>query len=617
MTGIKSKVLFNAVFLLQAALFGGCQRESGDFAPSGNDVVEFIFTRADFTMTTMQESMAGTRANVAGDGSGKFEEDDRIGLYVGDGPARHYVLTLRGGEWMPRLSRQELGGGLVTLNAYYPAGEETPAAADSHPHTLPTDQQDEDYNNADLLWVNRTVNMETLGGNRISLAFSHAMHRLVVNLRNTDGSDLPADTKVSVCSPTQGSVVLFDGKVSTAGNSVAEWITARPLGDGRYCAIVFPRQLRQGEAWVKIASGGKEAVYRMPGKVGGSSSLEAGKQTTLNLTPKQNGTVEPAPEPDAEWANRKVWVYGIDDPVYPDDESQVPIANGNVAGMPGRVWFRMYPDSREAYMNWNGQCDWYDCDKRNPHGDQNDIPDDSKICWAASAANLLHWWMNLNKEYIDAYDRKFGTGQNPEYPRPSMVFDGSPAADGAQESAIFDFFRKNCRNDGAGSDQGVNWLISNVQSVPIPQGSDIYEKFHGYFTEVFPADRPVAGRQYFNSKKTFNDLLKEMLDKNQGIGINCYMVADKGPHAMVLWGAEFDEEGYASYIYYTDSNDYYDQGNATATFQRHRCIRRQVTYYDDITASVKLGVNPINSLVPVDLGRDRWSAAFPDVKPKN
>lgn len=593
------------ILLALLSLATACQHEELDTGFGNDGYVEFLFTK---------DGNVSTRADIAEDGSGTFVDGDRIGLYIeqNTGTYRHIVLTRENGTWTPRLKKSELGDGLVTLNAYYPARNDIQDEITDgiHKHSVSNAQQAEGYEPSDLLWSHKTVSTGSIPGNRIEMPFGHALHRLVVNIESKEG-ELPEDLTVSIRGLTQGSTYLFTGQATPAENSETEWITARKLGEGRYCAAFYPQKLKQGEEWVKISIDGKESVYKSPATVGGSSSLEAGRQTTLRLTLKQNGAVEPVPEPDpGEWANSKRWVYGIEAPVCNPDEvtSYFPA----LSSFPQGEWFKAGDYSPE-YLNWSPAWGWYDCDKRNMFGNNPGFIKDGNLCWAAAASNLLHWWMHHNRAYIEAYDRKYGTELYPDFPRPSMEFTDT------KESEIFDLFRENFENMGNWDYAAVNWFLNGTVGTLYPNNPDIETNFQGYFKEVFSGVSVATSNPTF-SKEIFNRTIKEALTNRQALGFVRLTMPDKEVHAMVIWGAEFDGAGDVSAIYYVDNNDYYDFGGtgSTGDYQRHRMIRTPIWYTDEVTWPVHMGTGKsayIKDLTTVDLGRDIWQKAFPEVQP--
>ena len=584
------------VISIAAVLLSGCRESDDVFGLTETGFLDFVFSR----------EAPQTRAEIGEDGSGAFVDGDRIGLYIeqNTGTYRHIVLTRQNGTWTPRLRKSDLGEGLVTLNAYYPARDDIQdeVTDDRHKHSVSTDQQAEGYETSDLLWSNRTINTATLIGNRIEFPFNHGMHRLVVEVENEEG-ELPEELTVSVRGRTQGTAYLFTGQVTPAEDSETEWIAARKLGEGRYCAVFYPQKLKQGEEWVKITTSAKESVYKSPATVGGNSSLEQGKQTVLRLTLRSNGTAGQPDEPDPEYANKTCWVYGAKTPETPDyprdNEESVPDGGHIPDNFPSGVWFRT---TNLEFLNWQSTYRWYDCDKDNPEvGASRPGYKDWNMCWAASASNLLHWWMYHNRQYIELYDQRYNANPWPAYPRPSDEFSDR------QKSGIFNFFRETCRNVGGSSHYGVNWFVCG-NSVGIPaQNMDVYNNFGGYFTELFK-NKDVAKNYKALKKSNFNSLVKDAFEHNRALGFD---IASYGPHAMVIWGAEFDETGYVSAIYYVDNNDYYnfEVTGGSNNYQHHLLIRRKVTYHE---TGVYLGNSQttINGLNVVDLGRDVWEKEF-------
>ncbi|MFS2414174.1 IdeS/Mac family cysteine endopeptidase [Bacteroides thetaiotaomicron] len=595
------------IILLALLLLGtACQHEELDTGFGNDGYVEFLFTK---------DGDVSTRADIGEDGSGAFADGDKIGLYIEQktGTYRHIILTRENGAWTPRLKKSDLGDGLVTLNAYYPGRDDIQNEITDgiHKHPVSNDQQAEGYEASDLLWSNKTVSAGSIPGNRIEMPFGHALHRLVVNIESKEG-ELPEDLAVSVRGRTQGSTYLFTGQVIPAEDSETEWIAARKLDDGRYCAVFYPQKLKQGEEWVKISTGSKESVYKFPATVGGSSSLEAGRQTTLRLTLKQNGAVEPGPEPvPGEWANSKRWVYGIKAPVCDPDEVKTYFPA--LESFPQGEWFKT-GESLPEYLNWSPACGWYDCDKRNMFGSYPDFIEDGNLCWAAGASNLLHWWMYHNRAYIEAYDRKYGADPYPDFPRPSMTFTDQ------EESEIFDLFRENFANMGNWDDAAVNWFLNGTVGTLYPNDPDIESKFRGYFTDVFSGVSAATSSPMF-TKEDFNRTVKEALTNRQALGFVRLTISDREFHAMVIWGAEFDEAGDVSAIYYVDNNDYYNfEGTgSTNDYQHHRVIRTPIWYNDDVWP-VHMGTGKstyIKDLTTVDLRRDIWQKAFPEVQPED
>lgn len=460
-------------------------------APDGE--VEFVF------------DLSAARAAIGEDGSGEFEDGDRIGLYVFGSPSQHFVLTRENGAWRPKLKKSDLGDGKIS--AYYPAREDVRPEENRHIH------------------------------------------------------------------------------------AVAPYTS--------------------GDGWLRIHAGGKTITYKAPNQIGGSKSFEAGKTTTLDLR-LTDGNVEPGPEPDPglepdeEFRNKKLWLYGIDSPVY-DPETVIEVSPGNpIDNYTPNVWVKYvyhWSDgtTTESWkLPWGEGCGWYDVNKTY----WKDDAEDGYMCWAGASSNILHWWIDRNKEYVAAYDARYGNEPEFEkYPRPSADF--SPAS----KSAIFRLFIDTFQNRGAG--EGVSWFITGLNANTSGIDNPTMLDCPGYFGRVFKKTDVVYTDNRAMSKSRFNQIIKHALKNRQALEFTT-----NGNHAMTIWGAEFDDEGYVDYIYYADNN-YGDQDPVGAA-----CIRQKISYRKDAVMNLPdqayMGSNTrISALGVADLRRDIWRQAFPDVQPED
>lgn len=77
------------------------------------------------------------------------------------------------------------------------------------------------------------------------------------------------------------------------------------------------------------------------------------------------------------------------------------------------------------------------------------------MCWAASASNLLHWWLVNNKKYIDRYDEMYGPQY--DFARPSEVYKAPNLGDyTSNKSEIFNFFISSFQDRSGWEGGGVN-----------------------------------------------------------------------------------------------------------------------------------------------------------------
>ena len=603
MSRLFEDILRKTVLLLWGAalLMAGCSEsdpatEGLGAAPDGE--VEFVF------------DLSAARAAIGEDGSGAFEDGDRIGVYVYGYPTRHFILTLENGAWRPKLKKSDLGDGKIS--AYYPAREDVRPEENRHIHAVASDQSGEGYAESDMLWAHREIDLSTVS-NRIELPFAHGMHRLKIRLTSADG-ELPEDLSVEVRNRNEGSFSLFTGTPQDPETDEV-WITPH-AGEqaGEFTALLFPQKLApytSGDGWLRIHAGGKTITYKAPNQNGGSKSFEAGKTTTLDLR-LTDGNVEPGPEPDPglepdeEFRNKKLWIYGIDSPVY-DPETVIEVSPGNpIDNYTPNVWVKYvyhWSDgtTTESWkLPWGEGCGWYDVNKTY----WKDDAEDGYMCWAGASSNILHWWIDRNKEYVAAYDARYGNEPEFEkYPRPSTDF--SPAS----KSAIFRLFIDTFQNRGAG--EGVSWFITGLNANTSGIDNPTMLDCPGYFGRVFKKTDVVYTDNRAMSKSRFNQIIKHALKNRQALEFTT-----NGNHAMTIWGAEFDDEGYVDYIYYADNN-YGDQDPVGAA-----CIRQKISYRKDAVMNLPdqayMGSNTrISALGVADLRRDIWRQAFPDVQPED
>ena len=309
---------------------------------------------------------------------------------------------------------------------------------------------------------------------------------------------------------------------------------------------------------------------------------------------------------DEEFRNKKLWIYGIHSPVY-DPETVIEVSPGNpIDNYTPNVWVKYvyhWSDgtTTESWkLPWGEGCGWYDVNKTY----WKDDAEDGYMCWAGASSNILHWWIDRNKEYVAAYDARYGNEPEFEkYPRPSADF--SPAS----KSAIFRLFIDTFQNRGAG--EGVSWFITGLNANTSGIDNPTMLDCPGYFGRVFKKTDVVYTDNRAMSKSRFNSIIKHALKNRQALEFTT-----DGNHAMTIWGAEFDDEGYIGYIYYADNN-FGDQDPLGAA-----CIRKEVTYQKDdimgLNDQTYLGTSiRITALGVADLHRDIWRQAFPDVQPED
>ena len=296
---------------------------------------------------------------------------------------------------------------------------------------------------------------------------------------------------------------------------------------------------------------------------------------------------------------------------------------------PEGEWFRYDFDLSESqFLTWKEGCGWFDCNK-SPEYNEND----GNLCWAAAASNLLIWWMVNNKAYIEAYDKEFGsevtsTKDDRVFSRPSDEFKPLLYIDGSVNRApVFEFFKSSFPNRGGWASAGVNWFINGEHSYKLL--SPNFQGFPGFFHNVFQKTDVIAvdSRNSPNCE-LFNKFIIDALSNKRALEFGVFDIAGTGTgtHAMIIWGAEFDEVGIISHIYYCDNN-YADQDANGAVIKRARIVYGKDTTIPNSTAECtymaalpnEAGIIPknfkITSLSSADLRQDIWQKKYPSIKP--
>lgn len=516
-------------------------------------------------------SVAGqSRVAIQKDGSGDFQVGDEVALRVyevqPDKLQDKRLLHCEGKRW--------------TSSLYWKDWEETPHFYAVWPsvtqielwegtcwyvHRVNQNQSSEkDFLSSDLL----VADTEGQRYSPVNLDFRHAMSRVTVNVRNM-GEALSDEERKQMQVYVHG---YLSGRFALSVNAVQAadetgWIQAFPMEEGSFVALVVPGEMERfrTEGWVKIVAGSRELVYNAPESIG--SSLESGKQVTVNLQLKSEEVVPEEPV----W-----WVEGV----QPSDQ-----------------WEYEAPVYR---MPWRQNCGWFDCNKLDAR--DTSPTGDGRTCWEASSSNLMHWWLNANRDYVERY-LEYKRRLNPDFSIHSAYPD-------SKHSEIYQGFKNRFGNKSGYIVSGVNWFLSGIcNRVMYPQ--DVPEQENaGFFFEVFGRNSLV--KQYGNgymTKEEFNNAIK--LARKQGMAVGLDIFIQGGGHAINLWGAEFDEKGEVSMIYLVDNND----GNLGDWIYKAKIVYEQDASSGALFTYMKWVYNEglkikIMDLVLLDKGTSYWESFF-------
>lgn len=544
-----------------------------------------------------------TRMLTDNDGNGSFTEGDRIHLFItSENTSSALEMEYEKGEWTPALKRSDYGKGKLELTALFPLLPSAGGNGNIRQISLPQNQElPENHAAADILFGSTQINADASSA---ALQFHHAMHRLCIQLKGT----VPADLQLEIRTRTAGTISTADGSVTTSSDGTFSWIRPQKQGSSMYTAIILPQEAtpyNSGEGLIRLTSGGKTAIYTLNADI---TAFNPGMQTTLNLTVKPN---EEAGETDLDFCNQTFWVYGITAPVFPGKENVSTLSvNTWVTNFPEGEWFRydyqaIGLPNEENYLTWKEGCGWFDCNKSFEYkGDRN-------MCWAATASNLIHWWLSNNRKYVEAYEAEYT-----DYPCPTGY--RKMTENDQQHSEVFNFFKKSYPDMGSWDTGGVNWFINGDKRNLIYSSN---EDFPGFFHHVFTQDIPVATETRNTSKENFNLWIKNAFRKHNAIGFsaNGFVGPNASRHSMTIWGAEFDEEGNVAFLYFCDNN-YGEVEPNHASLRRFKVVysssTSQGTYltaldYNDGTQPKAKAL--ICSITLVDLRQDIWKSKYPDL----
>ena len=168
---------------------------------------------------------------------------------------------------------------------------------------------------------------------------------------------------------------------------------------------------------------------------------------------------------------------------------------------------------------------------------------DSNMCWAMTASNMLHWWGEQNKEFINRYKNEYGSTYDFSYTK------GLQDNKEYEKSKIAALFRRNCANSGNEIRNGLEGFLFSSANSP----------FKGiaspkYFDKVFSKDNNIVNLETPHSKKEFERILKEAFNSKKAIGLDT-RDGRGNLHAITLWGAAFDGDENIIAIYIADNNN--------------------------------------------------------------
>lgn len=264
-------------------------------------------------------------------------------------------------------------------------------------------------------------------------------------------------------------------------------------------------------------------------------------------------------------------------------------------------------NDRPAFIEWyeSETTTWYNVVKLAYSGANTGFANDSNLCWAMTGANMLHWWLEQNKEnirkYMEVNNITDSAGYYNTYNRTKIDSDKSDIAQAARSCINF-------RAAGGDVRTLFNWYISG-KNLPAGQRPNGYKDAPGYFRDIFPDTTPIVNEQYVNSKEQLESVIKEAFDKDESIAVDyfIYQSGRNGRHIVTIWGAGYDEKGNLIELWVADSNI-----SPSKIFPMGICYKSQ-PYFINFSANYPTSYN-IQNIVRLNTGEEHFRKYFENKK---
>ncbi|HEM3163889.1 TPA: IdeS/Mac family cysteine endopeptidase [Streptococcus suis 92-1191] len=239
--------------------------------------------------------------------------------------------------------------------------------------------------------------------------------------------------------------------------------------------------------------------------------------------------------------------------------------------------------------------------------------EDLNLCFAAVSSNMLHWWLEQNKEYVERYiSEKYGADLGQQDYSLTDIRRYTDSFENQQNSRIFNLFKAyyGRRLNGFVSDALVDLFINGYPpksqgGVNLENPDLVPDKRGGFFHEVFK-EKMLTDRMFSGDYLYFGNLVRNNLE-NQGLLGLTYRTFGTTTHIVTVWGAEYDDKGLIRAVYITDSDDQHDP----IGLKRMGITR-------DSSGNPRLNNNVVKNSVgsyldyvhTINLGRKHWETYF-------
>lgn len=212
-------------------------------------------------------------------------------------------------------------------------------------------------------------------------------------------------------------------------------------------------------------------------------------------------------------------------------------------------------DTAEYFVTKHGAgSGWYDINK-------NFDMKDGVLCAGAVATNMFHWWLDINKDYVDRYlaedinnasitisDKTVDLRELKE------VYENEGYRD---KSKFFDFIKQSF-NGSVWVDKILDLYINGYsysrKYAKNIKGVDKANSSVNFFNRVFSDNLLTNVYDNITDIEEFSNIVKSELESGKVLGLG-YIGGIVVGHAVTLWGADFDENDKLVAVYISDSDD--------------------------------------------------------------
>lgn len=203
---------------------------------------------------------------------------------------------------------------------------------------------------------------------------------------------------------------------------------------------------------------------------------------------------------------------------------------------------------------------YYDTNKAR-NGENKDV--DRNLCFATTASNVLHWYLQENREKIQAYidlhgDEVRRVGQE-NYSLQDFLNQSDP---NQWNSTIFDYFKLIYGHSDKGFYTGplVDLFLNGYtpkKPANVEEDFETMDERGGFLYGLLREELQTDVTESFRG--SFSEDVKYHLAAGHALCIS-YKPSKAYSHVVSLWGADFDESGKLVGIYVTDSDDQDETG---------------------------------------------------------